>query len=1188
MSIDVLRDDALTSRRHSIADVQRRHAKLQRDLRHITSALSSNARLDELSTVGNDEAELTADLDATSSVKSGNVLKVFDPDSIPTPSILQYDASIYASNPNRPSSQPILSPRPLPNVNGNVSKTAVTDETALPDPMAATVLPRPASTKPDETENVKGRRDEAVRPPDPDDTAVVPEKVAPPEPEEETNLSPATRDSLDVKSPQRPAKTVHLPPEDVQEERKRERDEVIAVERGRSEPEKPSRANHLHAQTELASSPSSTVGAYSTATPMPPQDSPDTSPESQHAEVLPPKDLRLREDEQQSQEEHDRLLAAQKDIAKRQAMGTESTADGQLQWEAREAAARDSEEQAAREEAGGPEADSKQPLEQTHAEAVVQEAQSEAAAEQTAATISADGEMPDATSTERRASQAEEDGDNITVVPRNRARNDENMPSPQPDSATPGRMTTRVSSGAMRQKSVSEITGESPAPPSNRRTPARPRQPSSPRISPMTMRHPHDVGSSHLDAFALPKSPRRPSQNTNNDGPSELNDLALLKGFAEDPDRDYLEPLFRIQAHDSPQNKWTKPLGELVKMANKSMSTEDQFTTLHERMDYRILRRIYQLQNANKWSLRQMEKVKEPPRPVTHWDHMMNEMKWMRKDFEAERNAKKRVCAYLASQCQEYVECSDDDARMAMMTDGARRRKIAKQHESKEQHEDDQPPELDVSGESAPEDEMSPKTPRNEPALPTTLVVAPELTRLVCDLRKNNKLDKALESLPLVGFTDDSQKPDFPPLTTVSKFVEAKVMPVATKPIRKRSRYDYEDDADALADSDSSKRLRIDRSLEPEDHEVALFHPDNKPIRDRLHANNAFRPPSENPMPSTAFYEFRNGSQWIWEDDQKLRNLAKEYSFNWQLIADEMTLQSRYKSSAERRTPWECFERWVELETLPAEMRKTLYFKTWFQRLEQSQQAAERRYQAQVAAIQQQAQANGQPANTPQRRRTVPTKVEKRKNVRYLWLVDAMRKLARKRENNSYKQAEAARAAAQRKTQNDNSNQPKGPMLTPQEFSKRRHERDLQIAEAQRQHRQKMIEAQQRQIAMARAAQQGAQGMHNGQQRPGAPNMAQQHPQMPVNNQQHANMNGQMPQHARPPLPMTTRNGHLAVPQVNAQGIPQAQMQPGRQMSQQDMQRLAQQNAQQRGGMQYPNQQQYQMPNGHVPSPGQG
>ncbi|KAI6894165.1 hypothetical protein KC355_g20683, partial [Hortaea werneckii] len=236
--------------------------------------------------------------------------------------------------------------------------------------------------------------------------------------------------------------------------RKRERDEVMAEERGRSDPEKPSRPNHLQAQTELASSPSSTVGAYSTATPMPPQDSPDTSPESQHAEVLPPKELRLSEDEQPSQEEHDRLLAAQKDIAKRQAMGTESTADDQLQWEAREAAARDSEEQAAREEVRGPEADSKQPLEQTHADEVMQEAQSEDAAEQTAATTSANGEMPDATSTERRASQPEEDGDNITVVPRNRARDGESVPSPQPESATPGRMTTRANLLLLRRTGV--------------------------------------------------------------------------------------------------------------------------------------------------------------------------------------------------------------------------------------------------------------------------------------------------------------------------------------------------------------------------------------------------------------------------------------------------------------------------------------------------------------------------------------------------------------------------------------------------------------------------------------------------------------------------------------------------------------------------------------------------------------
>ena len=135
----------------------------------------------------------------------------------------------------------------------------------------------------------------------------------------------------------------------------------------------------------------------------------------------------------------------------------------------------------------------------------------------------------------------------------------------------------------------------------------------------------------------------------------------------------------------------------------------------------------------------------------------------------------------------------------------------------------------------------------------------------------------------------------------------------------------------------------------------------------------------------------------------RLRRLAKEYSFNWSLIADELQTPSNVKSSAERRTPWECFERWVELEQLPAEMKKTIYFKTWYQRLETSQQAAERRYQAQVAAMQ--AQNNGQ-THVPVRRRTVPTRVEKRRNTRYLWLVDAMRKGARKKEQTAFKQAE--------------------------------------------------------------------------------------------------------------------------------------------------------------------------------------
>jgi chromatin modification-related protein VID21 len=421
----------------------------------------------------------------------------------------------------------------------------------------------------------------------------------------------------------------------------------------------------------------------------------------------------------------------------------------------------------------------------------------------------------------------------------------------------------------------------------------------------------------------------------------------------------------------------------------------------------------------------------------------------------------------------------------------------------------------------------------------------------------------------------------------VSKFTQGKVLPKQQHPSRKRSRFDYEDE-DEFQDQPSTKRSRDEVAMPPEDQEIALFHPENKAIRDRLHANNAFRPPSEFQMPSTPFYEFRNGSQWVWEDDQKLRKLAKDYSFNWSLIADEMNLPSAFKSGMERRTPWECFERWVDLEQLPAEMRKTVYFKTWYQRLEHSQQAVERRYQAQVAAMQQ-AQQNSTTGQTqphmPVRRRTQPTRVEKRKTTRYLWVVDAMRKLARKREAAAFKQAESQRAAAQRKsTQQNEAPQPRGPMPTPQEFSKTRYERDLQMAEVNRQRRQKMLEAQQQRNAQMLRAQQGIPNAMPAQQRP---QTAQQPQGAQVPGQHPPAANGQMANQQRQQPPMAVRNGHLAVPHMNAQGVPQAHMRQNQGTAQTpDMQRMAHVNNQnQNRPTQYPSQQ-YPMPNGNMASPG--
>lgn len=922
--------------------------------------------------------------------------RYFDEDSLPFPHIPQ-DASIYAPKPNR---APTHSPQPpgatsAPDGRASEDVSAASSEAAAASMASATDL-SPGSSLDDAEAAVPGPANDLQHPVTADGPAVSPVKAAPPLPEDQAAFSDATKDVVASESPQRPAKTVHLPPRHVQEERLRERHEAEHEARRKSEAERSSRS-HTNAQADLASSPSSTIGPYSAATSMPAQDS-DTSPDSETAapeEAIPPKDLAPSSQEREAQEEHDRLLEAQKELARKEALG-EPTPDDQLNWEAREAAAREREERDAHEASNGPEADAKRPDQKTEAEEVMDGVE-KADAQQLPITPAPSHDersavVPGAVSD---AKAVEEDGDNITVTPRIRPPSTQaledsqrqNGASRSPRSKSPE--TARRSTTSLPRRPSQHLSASAAV-----------RQLSTPEPGSPTIRRQPAVSQASRDvAFQTPQRPARQAPLPPSGAAQRLTleDLAPLQGLSEDPDRDYLEPLFRIQAHDSP-NSQTRPLPELIKSAGKYISTEDQFTQLHERIDYRILRRIYQLQNANRWSLRQMERVKEPEQPVSHMDHMMAEMRWMRRDFKAERKMKKSVCAWLAARCAEWV-ASGTAERLEMQV------KVRKPAARSEALSADQPPELEASGDSGPEDDNTPATPKLEARSPRNLMVAPELSETVADLQKAGKLAKALQSLPIVGLRPVTERPRQGPLTAASKFTEGKVFPNATGCLRKRSRFDYEDDAELLDANTSTKRLRHDRDLPAEDEEVALFHPDNKHIRDRLHANNAFRPPSEFAMPATSFYEFRNGSQWIWEDDQKLRKLAKEYTFNWSLIADEMALPTRYKSSAERRTPWECFERWVELEQLPAEMRKTTYFKTWFLRLEQSQQAADRRYQAQVAVIQAQAQ-NGQQPHIPQRRRTTPSRVEKRKNTRYLWLVDCMRKNAKKRENNAYKQAE--------------------------------------------------------------------------------------------------------------------------------------------------------------------------------------
>lgn len=645
------------------------------------------------------------------------------------------------------------------------------------------------------------------------------------------------------------------------------------------------------------------------------------------------------------------------------------------------------------------------------------------------------------------------------------------------------RMTTRVASGAMRHKSVSEILGEIP----------RPNTTSTPERASTTKRL--------AEADSAPDSNSQSRSSTPQSSQSQYTRMRSLIERAKEKERtklstvvfakqpsdrtskasglvpsgtrsqgqesaDYFMPLILSQAYNS--TRGIQPLENLLLSAHKTVTTSNAYVPFHEYQSHKVVRRIHNLQTQDKWSLRQPKRSPEPNRPTTHWDELLKEAEWMRTDFREERKWKMAVARNLAKACAEWVEADAEDRKLLQVPASLATKESRGKGtddglhpfvDSSNRELNHSTPELVASGAiDSPTDEFDeePRASLLESVAPSAIFVLSD-DDVVFSLRRSPATDKLLEELPMYGSPLKVPQSDLPtsevdpdaswkrPALPLSKYAEGKIVLKQPSPPRKRSRYDYEvedEDDEVVFGEPAMKRVH----LQPELLDVALFNPENKHIRDRIHAGHQFRPPSENPMPLQSFFECRSPSQWTWAEDDELKGLVREYSYNWQLISSMMSSRSLFTSSAERRTPWECFERWIHLEGLPADMQKTHYFRAYNNRLE----AAQRTVQAQVAQQQPQVNAAGAAVTPIRRRNTTSIRVERRRNQKHLTLVDAMRKLAKKRETSLQKQQHAAGLAAMRKA--NEIVPPPGTRHTPQDFSRLKHERELQLLERMQRH----------------------------------------------------------------------------------------------------------------------------------------
>ena len=585
----------------------------------------------------------------------------------------------------------------------------------------------------------------------------------------------------------------------------------------------------------------------------------------------------------------------------------------------------------------------------------------------------------------------------------------------------PERMTTRVSSGALRHKSVSEILGETPRVTSSNvdKSPSVREYGDSQNDEPRFLQTPKSASSlTSPDPVAFKrrlselKEKERSKLSTVVFSSSHNPDIVKAQSLEEQRDarfdRDYMLTLFNFQVASPPR---AHTLNALIKGAHKTLTTTDQLVDFSERQTCRMLNKIYELQARNSWSFRQIERSTEPPRPSTHWDVLLGEMKWLRTDFREERKWKLAAAKHLAHACAEWAATSLDQRKLLQV-------KAHLQSAVKNAKSMSSTPDLVHS----PDDNTSDGTDDNsilDPRNPPAAIFSMPPDMFVFGLDRSPVSDKLMQELPLyqpnfdiqnaaLGITElDPNASWKKSLVPVSKYAQGKLMSTSTSenksvsrdqgPLRKRPRLDYylEDKRAGTPglnpDNDSEKQL------EPEQNDVALFDPEHKHIRDRIHGGHAFRPPSEYPMPSESFFVARQSSQWTPAEDDELRRNVKDFSYNWSLISSASTLPSKFASGAERRTPWECFERWIGLEGLPVDMAKINYFRAYLSRI---QSAAQKTAEAQQAA--QQSQGN---TAQPQRRRTTqPYTVERRKDQKHFHLIDAMRKLAKKRETALNKQ----------------------------------------------------------------------------------------------------------------------------------------------------------------------------------------
>lgn len=389
----------------------------------------------------------------------------------------------------------------------------------------------------------------------------------------------------------------------------------------------------------------------------------------------------------------------------------------------------------------------------------------------------------------------------------------------------------------------------------------------------------------------------------------------------------------------------TLPLIKLIPMAHKALTTDIMNNALNEGRITVVSSRIEELRRLGLWSLRQ------PKHFVDAWEHepshhrtLMAEAKWMQADFKEGYSYKIAVCTTLAQAVADYWNYGDVCCQ--------KRAPIKHTPADYEQpRNDEKQKDAQSSLNQSPSSEDLPTHDVVSSTIIKTATGCPDLVQDSEGSKQKNVMKVAHEGncseqflLPEATFSkeanlsteadvslQDEKKADEKQLRIIAvdpfkltlsfqdlKPVERAILKDAPLYTGLQSCNNNDTSLPFVPTSKSLVTLEDDHFLKLVerqliDEEQSLVQLSKR--RGMFYGNRRshyLKPP---PAPSLRYLQNRTPTIWLPEDDQELVKNINAYAYNWELISANMNCRPSmsYVSNIERRTPWQCFERFVQL-----------------------------------------------------------------------------------------------------------------------------------------------------------------------------------------------------------------------------------------------------------------------------------